>query len=86
MQTIETTFYGSTNTKPARVRARTPSGHTLWWPVDHSGTEHVQAAEALAQKLGWIGKWVCGNTRTGEIWVCLPTLPRDGQDTFTIWR
>ena len=84
MQTIETKYYGPTDTKPARIRALASSGHTLWYPIDHSGEEHIQAAEALARKLGWEGLWVCGDTRTGEIWVCLPTTYLLGNNSFKV--
>jgi hypothetical protein len=55
-QAIETTFYGPTNTKGARVKARCDA-KTMWVNWDHSmGIEHNHhvAAASLAETLGWV--------------------------------
>jgi hypothetical protein len=62
-QAIVTKFHGPTNVRGSRVSARAEAGKiTLSW--DHalnSDQNHITAAEALVEKLGWSGHWVGGS-------------------------
>jgi hypothetical protein len=59
MQAIQTRYLGPSNVRGSRVKAFAAAGSiTLRW--DHrlnAEGNHRAAAEALANKLGWQGKW-----------------------------
>ena len=61
-QAITTKWFGPSNVKGSRVKASAEAGSiTLHW--DHAlnvDQNHAKAAMALANKLGWGGKWVGG--------------------------
>jgi len=85
MQAIVTKFLGPTNVRGSRVKASAAAGSiTLSW--DHSKNptgNHAAAAEALARKLGWAGRWIAGGNPddSGFTFVCV-----DGAmgDEFTV--
>lgn len=72
-QAIETRFYGPTNHRPARVRAKCAAGvHWHEWDYSQSAAlNHRDAAFALAATLGWDGRWRGGSgpDETGYFWV-----------------
>jgi len=61
-QAIVTKYLGPTNHRGSRVKATADAGSvTLSW--DHalnSDANHIEAAKALARKLGWEGEFVGG--------------------------
>lgn len=60
MQAITTKYYGPTNTKPARIRAKACAG-TNWFSYNHAvSNPHREAAEALRDTLGWEGRLIEG--------------------------
>jgi len=78
MQAIVTKFFGPTNSRGSRVKAKCQAGSvTLSW--DHAlnlDGNHDAAAQALASKLGWdrkeyYGKMVSGSLPdgTGNVYV-----------------
>lgn len=72
-QTIATRFAGQTDHREARVIA-TPSGGapSLTVPWDSSldiGDNHIRAAKALRDRLGWRGEYVGGATKDGFVFV-----------------
>lgn len=80
-QAITTKFLAPTNTKGSRVKATAAAGSvTVAWDYGKSTDEnHRSAAQALAQKFGWIGKYVGGGLPdgSGNVYVLLGT-----DDTF----
>lgn len=87
MQAIMTKYIGPTNTRGARIKATTGSGHaSVTVPYDHALPDeavHWVAARALIVKMGWKGPgnrpwgWVAGGTRDGLAWV-----PHDRSEGF----
>jgi hypothetical protein len=74
MQAIRTRFIGPTATRPARIIATGCPGQRLTLPYEHGqglGHNHLRAAQALATRLGWPGRWVQGETPEGYVWTCL---------------
>lgn len=84
-QCIHTRYLGPTNVRGSRVKARSSSGlsRTLSWD-DALGLEanHTAAARALAEQLGWTGRWVGGAApdERGYVYV------QDDGDGFTVER
>jgi len=71
MQTITTKFLPATDHKDGRIKAINSFGTssvTLSWD-DSLNVEqnHILAAQALAKKLGWAGKFVGGGTKDGFV-------------------
>lgn len=67
-QAIVTKYYGPTNTRGSRIKATSASGKslTLPWAYELGVDEnHAAAAVALAQKLGWEGRFVMGGLADG---------------------
>jgi hypothetical protein len=79
MQTITTKF--SNNGSPRVTATSTNGGRSfVSYPHELSGaTAHWQAANKLAQKLGWTGTMQAGSMKDGYIFVFL-----DSSDQFTI--
>lgn len=83
MIAIQTRIYGPTNHRPARIKAWTSNGQTLWVSRDDAAMIagarecetyydriHRGAAKLLALKYGWdIGKLVGGGVKGGMVWV-----------------
>lgn len=74
-QAIVTKYHGPTNSNGSRIRAKCSAG-SLTIPYDHAlniDQLHARAAQALADKLGWGGRWV-GGTAPDEsmVWVDAP--------------
>lgn len=72
-QTIATRYLGYTATKPARISAK-PSGGAPgviinWDSGLDIGENHIRAAKALRDRLGWGGEWVGGGTPDGFVFV-----------------
>lgn len=79
MQAITTKY---SNISGPRITATATNGDRSWVSYDHSlsGAEvHWQAANKLAQKLGWTGTMQAGSLKNGYVFVFLDT-----QDQFTI--
>jgi hypothetical protein len=78
MQTITTKFLPATDSKDSRVKAVNSFGTssvTLAWDDSLNVEEnHILAAQALAQKLGWAGKFVGGGTKTGYVFTFSDSL------------
>lgn len=71
MQAIETKYYGPTNHRGSRVRAKAQVG-TLWHDWDYSlsaDENHTAAARALADAWGWAGEWNGGSNADGTGYV-----------------
>ena len=69
MQTITTTFRAPTDTRGAKIQAKTTSGikKVLDWDYALDTLDnHVKAAEALAKELKWDGEWFGGDGKDGE--------------------
>lgn len=63
MKAIITKYHGPTDTRGTRVRAKEPDGKSLFVYWDHSldsEKNHVRAANALRDKLGWKGELITG--------------------------
>lgn len=82
MKTITTKKLAATNHRPARIKA-TSENHTVTISYSFSGTEHREAAVALAEKLGWVGsEWIAGHIAPGiMVWV---SSKAPESDRFTI--
>lgn len=81
MQAIRTKVYGPTNKQWIRYKATCPAGSVLLEQDDNLDPEqnHVRAARALIDKLGWFhddsrgdryGRWFYGGTPGGYTFVC----------------
>jgi hypothetical protein len=62
MQAITTKYHGPTDTKGSRVSARAQAGRTsiTWDDALNSDENHRAAAQALADKFKWSGRFVTG--------------------------
>lgn len=74
VQAITTKFYGPTNTRGSRIIARASSGRVTW-EYDHAlntDQNHDRAAQKLANKFGWGGRWYSGGApdHSGNVYVC----------------
>ena len=84
-QAITTKFIAPSNVKGSRVKASCQAGSlTLYWSHSlNSNENHMAAAQALANKLGWDGKWHGGYNKDGEgVFVHCD----ENYDAFTIER
>ena len=79
-QAIVTRYHGPTDTKGTRVSATAEAGriYVAWDYSLDTNTNHARAAETLARKFGWTGKFVAGGTRDYCAFVC------DDGDGFTV--
>lgn len=72
-QAIRTKYHGPTERRGSRYTATAASGIkcTIPAPLHLDGEErkHRSAAEALAAKLGWTGRMVCGGLSDGYVFV-----------------
>jgi hypothetical protein len=81
-QSITTKYLGPTNTKGARITARTSSGISITLLYDSSSNcPHRIAAIALIRKLKWLGTWAEGGTNTGHVYVY---VPKGASDLFKV--
>ena len=75
MQYISTEYRGPSNFRGSRIIARTSYGKArVTVPYDHALTtenNHRAAAQALAKKLNWHGKWVEGGGERGNVYIRL---------------
>jgi hypothetical protein len=83
MQSVETKYYGPTNTRGSRLRARAGAG-SVSVPYDYAlnlDGNHAAACEAFLRAKGWVpsqgegfrGKWVGGTLPNGTMcWSFLP--------------
>lgn len=81
LQAITTKYLGATTNRNARVKATAQAGSvTVEWD-SNLGTDanHMAAAKALAEKMGWIGNWQGGGNENGCVFVPLT----DERDQFT---
>lgn len=89
MQTINTKYLGATNTKGGRIKA-THSGKSLSVTLsyDHAlgaDENHLRAATALRDKLGWKHQFYGGSNQSGDGYVfvipdrgmAIPANPKD---------
>ena len=73
-QAISTKFFGASNTKGARIQAKTGSGKKAYFDYTYelnTEGEHRRAAELMAEKMGWKGELIGGGTEEGFVWVFL---------------
>ncbi len=98
MQSIYTKFIPATNTKGSKIKAWTSGSRTasseirkgliLTMSYDHiSGSNsHRLAAQALAERLGWAGRWVEGEGPDGKgsVYVYAETANGFKADGFAI--
>lgn len=85
MQAITTKYLGPTNRRGSRIKA-TCQARSITVPCDdrlNSELNHRQAARALADKLGWSGRWIGGGLPNGG-YVYLLDDSRVPAETFTI--
>lgn len=73
-QAITTKYFGAGNVKGSRVKATAAAG-SVTIPYDdslNSENAHAAAAQALANKFGWIGKYYIGGMPDdrGYVFVC----------------
>lgn len=87
LQAITTKFLGPTNSRGSRVKATAQAGSvTINW--DHglnSQQNHCAAAQALAHKCGWEGRYVGGAMPDGGYTFVFPFSgpnAREGHDYF----
>ncbi len=72
MKAIKTVYKGPTNTKPSKVYASAEGGNRISISFDDTNGQadaHAKAARALADKMGWHGKWVGGALADCYVWV-----------------
>ena len=69
MQTITTKYLPATSYRPSRVVAKASGGARLVQSVDQYEEGHIIVAAALKKKLGWTGRMVGGDTKTGKVFV-----------------
>ena len=68
MKVITTKYLPMTATRPARVLATDNDGNSLIVGAD--SVSHAEAAKRLKDKMGWEGRMVGGNLRSGStVWV-----------------
>ena len=80
MLTITTKYRGPTNTLGSRIIASKEKGVKLSLPLDCSLSNyenHVNAARALAIKLGYKGRLVVGEHAQGYVFVCATAVAID---------
>lgn len=83
MQSIITKVSPATNTRGTRIVATSTGGSRISVAYPHhlkEGTQaHWEAANKLAQKLGWTGTMQAGGIKGGYVFVFI-----DSKDQFTI--
>jgi hypothetical protein len=74
MQAIVTRYFGPGNVRGSRVKATCQAGSiTLEWADNlNSNENHLAAAKAMVNKMGWhYGTWIAGGLPDGSyVWVC----------------
>jgi hypothetical protein len=87
VQAITTKYLGPTNTRGSRIKAKAAAGSVTIERDSSLGIEenHARAAEALARKFKWHGKYYQGGMPDdcGYAFVC---VHGDGQPAFSIAR
>ena len=64
-QAITTKYYGPTNTRPARIRAKAAAG-SKWYSFDYeTSNPHRHAAQQFAKHLKWEGRLIEGGLPDG---------------------
>lgn len=87
MVAILTKYIGPTNHRGSRVKAYTDQGRhstsvTISWDdALNPDQNHRMAALTLAEKMAWVGQWVCGGTEKGYAFICVERSYGDG---FTV--
>lgn len=78
-QAIVTKWFGPTNSRGSRVKAKAAAGSiTVSWDYGlNVADNHAAAARALADKLGWPGAWVGGGTPGEDGYVFVDTRAGD---------
>jgi hypothetical protein len=75
-QAIVTQYFGPSNVRGSRVKARASAGSvTLHWDCSlNYDANHARAAQALANKFKWQGAWFGGGMPNGKgnVYVCVP--------------
>ena len=68
LQAIETGYIGPGNVRGARIKAKSYA-RSIYVPYDHAlniENNHAAAAGALAEKMGWSGRWYQGGSPDGS--------------------
>lgn len=71
-QAIVTKYLGPTDSRGARIQAKSESGKSVSIPYPYelsTSAGHALAAKTLADKLGWGGNWVGGGIKGGYVFV-----------------
>ena len=91
-QAIETKFYGPTNSSGSRIVAKAWAG-SVKVHYNHAlnpDQNHLQAAKALADKMGWGGLWIGGGGAKGAGYVFVNAMSNPASianaDTLAIGR
>ena len=69
---IETKYLPATNTKGARIKAIAEGNNSITISYDYGlnpATNHHLAANALCEKLNWVGHYIQGETKNGYVFV-----------------
>lgn len=72
MQAIVTKYHGPSNVKGSRYSATNPDGKRVILSTDYSLSSernHIRAAVALRDKMGWKGELIGGATKDGYCFV-----------------
>ena len=79
MHTIQTTYKGPTNSRGSRILAKTPAGRITFLYHDRLTLKgnHIEAAAALARKLGLSGRWIMVGCPSEDGYIFAPVW--DGQ-------
>ncbi len=82
--TITTKFLGQTNFRGSRVKASCKAGSIIvgWDHALDTDRNHIAAAKALAEKLGWNGEWIGGDLNPNSC-VFVRSI-REVSTTFTV--
>lgn len=70
---ITTRYYPATNTLGAKIKATDSDFNSVTIPRESLDGDmdkaHRQAAQALADKMGWEGEMICGSLKGGYVFV-----------------
>ena len=88
-QAIATKYIGPSNVRGARVKASAEAG-SVTLPWDHAlnvDRNHAKAAETLARKFKWEGRYYGGALPgSGYCFVCVDTVSADEAVLFTVGK
>lgn len=88
---IGTKYIPPSNTKSSRVKAYAEGGHSVTFAWSHdlnADGNHTKAAQALAEKMGWRGRYFRGGmpNGTGFVYVHIGDNRYDHEPCFVVER